>query len=217
MLTFIIPTIGRESLKYTIDSLYKQTIHEWKCIIIFDGIEPNIIFNDSRIKIIKCDKLGIGSNSAGNVRNYGMQFVETEWIAFVDDDDTISSSYIEIFNQEFKIYDFDVYIYRMQLNNQIIPSLNVNNFYVCDVGISFIIKKNIFDNIKFIPSSIEDFEYLNKIRECNYKIIISPYVKYYVKNNKSLKNTICNRIFINMYNHNPLILLLGYNYLRKET
>ena len=94
MLTFIIPTIGRKSLKNTIKSLYKQTDSKWKCIIIFDGIKPNIYFNDSRIKIIKCDKLGKGVNSAGNVRNYGMQFVDTKWISFVDDDDMISPFYI---------------------------------------------------------------------------------------------------------------------------
>jgi glycosyltransferase involved in cell wall biosynthesis len=71
-LTFIIPTIGRPSLKYAIKSLKDQTIQNWNAIIIFDGIKCNIENNDSRIQIIEIEKKGININSAGNVRNYGM-------------------------------------------------------------------------------------------------------------------------------------------------
>ena len=39
LVTFIIPTIGRDSLQMAINSLYQQTIWDWKAIIIFDGIE----------------------------------------------------------------------------------------------------------------------------------------------------------------------------------
>ena len=38
-ITFIIPTIGRETLKNSIDSLINQTDHDWNAIIIFDGIK----------------------------------------------------------------------------------------------------------------------------------------------------------------------------------
>ena len=41
MITFIIPTVNRPSLKRAIDSLYAQTLSEWKAIIIYDGVEPS--------------------------------------------------------------------------------------------------------------------------------------------------------------------------------
>ena len=85
--TFIIPSIGRDTLKTTICSLINQTNSNWKAIIIFDGINPTIWTNDNRITMIKCTKLGKNKNSAGLVRNYGILLAKTEWIAFVDDDD----------------------------------------------------------------------------------------------------------------------------------
>lgn len=66
IVTFIIPTIGRASLKTALNSLYNQSIPNWKAIVIFDGIESNIVPNDSRIKIITTgNKLGISENVNG--------------------------------------------------------------------------------------------------------------------------------------------------------
>lgn len=42
IVTFIIPTIGRDTLSKTIDSLINQTNPNWKAIIVFDGIPSNI-------------------------------------------------------------------------------------------------------------------------------------------------------------------------------
>jgi glycosyltransferase involved in cell wall biosynthesis len=213
--TFIIPTIGRESLKNSIQSLKNQTIKTWNAIIIFDGIKCNIDEDDNRVKIVEIEKAGRDYNSAGDVRNYGMSLVDTEWIAFLDDDDTLSYDYIETFYREIELYPYiDTLIFRMKLNERFVPDLNTNNFYICDVGISFIIKTQIFkDGIKFSPSGAEDFYYLDNIRKNNYIMIISPYVKYFVRENSTNHPTEDapkgNRIIIN--NINPLITLFGYN------
>jgi hypothetical protein len=99
----------------------------------------------------------------------------------------------------------------MKQEDRVIPKLYIDNFYICDVGISFIMKKNIYDNgLKFIPDGAEDFLYLNKIRNNNYKIIISPYVKYFVREkNINVFNDKGNRVLIN-YNNIYLFLFLGY-------
>jgi len=212
-ITFIIPTIGRKSLKNSITSLLNQTIVDWQAIIIFDGVKSNININDNRIKIVEIEKLGININSAGNVRNYGISLCDTQWIAFLDDDDIIDIDYIETFYKELNLnYDLDVLIFRMKQENRIIPKLFTNNFYMCDVGISFIIKKKIYDDgLKFIPNGIEDFEYLNRIRNNNYKIIISPYIKYYVRETNIFNEKITgNRVLINYNNNLPMILFIGY-------
>lgn len=215
-ITFIIPTIGRTTLINSIKSLLNQSINDWNAIIIFDNVTPNIelnnILEDKRIKIVQTTKLGENINSAGNVRNYGISLANTKWIAFLDDDDIISNDYIEVFYNELKILpDLDVIIFRMKLGNRYIPQLKVDNFYICDVGISFIIKKKIYDNgLKFVPNSTEDFLYLDQIRSNKYKMVISPYIKYFVRsesNNDILPKG--NRVLIN-YNSTACILYIGY-------
>jgi glycosyltransferase involved in cell wall biosynthesis len=203
IITFIIPTIGRETLKNTLISLQNQTIQNWYAILIFDGCNQNINNIDNRIKIIFSNKLGTNINNAGLVRNYGIRTANTKWIAFLDDDDVIDETYLEKFYEELKLNnDFDVLIFRMNLCGRVIPSLNTNNFYINNVGISFITKKEIFDKgIKFVANGAEDFFLLNQIRKNNYKMIISPYVTYYVKNSVHDSNIIGNRVFIN-YNNN---------------
>ncbi len=213
-ITFIIPTIGRETLKRTVDSLMNQTISDWNAIIIFDGMKANCDFNDRRILVKEIDKLGLNANSAGLVRNYGMQFVETEWIAFVDDDDTLSIDYVETFMKEIESNgDIDVIIFRMRREDRIIPKLDTDNFYLCDVGISFAIKQQIYeDGYQFTPDGAEDFLYLDSIRKSNkYTIMISPFVKYYVRDtdDKSEELTIYGkRVFIGRKNN--LFIFMNY-------
>ncbi len=183
LITFIIPTIGRSTLSNTLDCLIKQTIPNWKAIVIFDGISSTIQPTDPRIRIIESPKLGQGHNSAGLVRNYGITFADTEWVAFVDDDDSLSNNYVEILLKESGVYALaDIIIFRMVNNFGIIsPILSTDTFFVCDVGISFAVKKKLFDEGHvFIPSNIEDFCYLDEARNKKYNIMISPYVTYFV-------------------------------------
>jgi glycosyltransferase involved in cell wall biosynthesis len=51
MLTFIIPTIGRDTLHRTIESLEKQANNNWNAIVIFDGCNPTIETKNDKIKI----------------------------------------------------------------------------------------------------------------------------------------------------------------------
>ena len=209
MITFIIPTIGRDTLARAVDSVMEQTTvnsNIWKIIIIFDGIEPNLIgdkyINHPQIMIQSCPKMGTGVNSAGLVRNWGMQYVETEWTAFLDDDDVIGPNYIDRFMEEMN-GDLDVLIFRMKLGDRVVPSLTTNNFFLCDVGISFILKSHLFLERGFVfqADGAEDYLYLNKLRENNCKIVISPYIQYFVKDAKMDGDVDGNRVHINYKNH----------------
>jgi glycosyltransferase involved in cell wall biosynthesis len=197
-LTFIIPTIGRETLSLTLQSLKNQTITNWKAIVIFDGIEPTISETDPRITIIKTPiKLGQGYNSAGLVRNYGIKFVNTEWVAFVDDDDSITPNYMESFLSELWL-DPDVIIFRMTLDDRVCPSIDSTNFFIKDVGISFAVKTELVSKFIFMPSIEEDFEFLDKVRLKKYKIVLSPYITYSVNKYNSINNPLMGkRGFVN--------------------
>jgi len=184
LITFIIPTIGRSTLSKTLDCLIKQTNPNWKAIVIFDGISSTIQNTDPRIRILESPKLGQGTNSAGLVRNYGITFADTEWVAFVDDDDSICKRYIEIFIKESSTHTLaDIIIFRMVHEAGIMPALSTETFHHCYVGISFAVKKKVFDEGHiFIPSGAEDFNYLDEARNKKYNIMISPYVTYFVRN-----------------------------------
>ena len=221
IVTFVIPTIGRITLINSIQSLINQTNQNWKAIIIFDGLKSNINaeYYDKRIKIIEIEKMGLNQNNADKEKNNGMSLVETEWIAFLDDDDIISNDYVDMFYKELTInkydnIDLDVIIFRMKMGDRIIPKLNTDNFYICDVGISFIIKKEIYDNgIKFIPDGAEDYLYLDNIKKNRYKIMISPHIKYYVRQKSyQYENIIGNRVYINLNNNSNKLLFKCYVY-----
>ena len=204
MITFIIPTLGRPSLKKAIESIENQTNDNWKAIVVFDGIEPNISISNPKISVIKTEKAGVGQNGAANVRNYGIKHAESEWIGFLDDDDTIALDYVETFNNELTAYPFvDVIIFRMHRSIHqpvILPQLETSDFHPNEVGISFAFKKKIFDEgITMTPSSGEDFTYLSTLRDKKYCIMISPFVKYFVHGNddKNIVSQTGNRVIIN--------------------
>jgi len=186
LITFIIPTIGRLTLKRTLDSLKKLNNKNWRAIVIFDGVDSNVIEEDDRIKIIKHEKkIGDGYNGAGNVRNYSYQFVETPWVGFVDDHDTLNEYYIDHLEKEIErknIDNIDVLIFRMIYENgQVLPKPGDIDFKKEEVGISFCLKTSLAKEFLFTPNQFEDFNLLNKLRENKKKIRMSEYIAYNVR------------------------------------
>lgn len=190
LLTFIIPTIGRSTLKRTINSLQQLTNKNWNAIVIFDGISPNLQIKDERIKIMEIEKIGkimINNethNSAGLVRNKGIEKVETEWIGFVDDDDIILPTYLDDFYNHLS-NNPDVIIFHMNDKDIILPPLDSTDFEICKVGISFCLKTSLIkdENFWFINSQFEDYHLLYRLRESHKKIIISEKINYIVRPN----------------------------------
>lgn len=185
-ITFIIPTLGRETLNRTIESLLKLNDPDWSALIIFDGIKNNFNISDKRIKIIEIEKIGNNENksSAGLVRNIGlMHSNKSEWIGFVDDDDCISPEYIDNLKIEININkNIDVCIFRMAYSNgYILPTMIDRNIIKNKVGISFAIKTDISTTNFFINDLFEDYIYLKKLENKKYKILISSYVTYFVR------------------------------------
>ena len=180
IITFVIPTIGRTTLSRTINSLKQLNNKNWKAIVVFDGIEPNIVKDDDRITIIRLDKKeGKDKNSAGNVRNKAYEYVDTEWIGFVDDDDTLNPQYIDYL---LNLHDeLDVLIFRMVYEDgKVLPKHGDRDFKESEVGISFCLRRELAIENPFVPSKIEDFVLLDKLRSKHKKIMISEYIGYNV-------------------------------------
>lgn len=178
-ITFIIPSVNRATLTNSVNSLLNQTNKNWKCIIIYDGVD-GVDFDDDRIKCIKIDKLGNNTSShgvSGLVRDAGLDLVETEWIGFLDDDDTLEPEYVEtLFN---KYTDYDFVIFRMIWENgRVFPS--GESLYFGNVGISFCYK-NKFENLRFGRNDDgEDFEFVTKLKNITNNYIITPEILYNV-------------------------------------
>jgi glycosyltransferase involved in cell wall biosynthesis len=182
MITFIVPSLNRTTLKRTINSLLNQTNPNWKCIIIYDGVDGDD-FNDDRIKTIKIKKTGVVgkiNGQSGLVRNVGIKMVDTEWISFLDDDDTIDCNYVEVLLKKYSKYD--LVIWRMKYNNGIIlPPLNSDDISFGKVGISFCFK-NIFKDLLFDENKNgEDYDMIKKITSKTNNFIITPEVFYLVR------------------------------------
>lgn len=188
-ITFIIPSIGRESLLDSINSLKNMNDPNWKAIILFDGVKNNFNIKDNRITIIEIDKKeGILNefNSAGLVRNIGMKnATNTEWIAFLDDDDYLSPDYIDNLKIEIKLNEsIEVCVFRMtDINNLILPTNYDNTFNKNRVGISFAMKKYVGDQVLFKNDRFEDYYFLKELEFRKYNIIISPFVNYFIRTN----------------------------------
>lgn len=181
-ITFIIPSVNRPTLENTVNSLLNQTNPNWRAIIVFDGVD-GISFNDDRITIYKIDKVGLfgpHNGQSGLVRNYGISKCETEWIGFLDDDDSIHHKYVEDLFKNYK--DKDFVVWRMKYTNGIVlPPLFSNDLFFGSVGISFCYK-NKFDELLFDNNRDgEDFDFLMKLKSLTDNWIITPEIYYNVR------------------------------------
>jgi glycosyltransferase involved in cell wall biosynthesis len=183
MITFIIPTINRPTLKRTIESLIQQSALNWKAIVVYDGVDGES-FDDERIKTIEIKKTGLvgpSNGQSGLVRNEGIKLVDTEWIGFLDDDDSIHKDYVKLLLEKYNEYDFVVW--RMVYENGVIlPPLYINQLIFAAVGISFCYKKNIFKELLFSQNRDgEDFDFLMELKKQSNKFVITPEVMYNVR------------------------------------
>jgi len=182
LVTFIIPTIGRSTLVNSLQSLEDMKSNLWNALVVFDHVEPTIA-ETQRVKILPLHKKIGFANCAGEVRNAGIRQATTEWMAFLDDDDTVTPDYMYRLQQE--IYNHphaSVIIFRMVIRKQLMPSKS-SHFSVGDVGISFAMKRKLYTQfgLQFFPNGCEDFDLLHRIQQGGHNIHISNYITYLVR------------------------------------
>lgn len=196
LVTFIIPSKGRKCIKFTLLSLLAQSDSRWQAIVIFDGsskVAPKLNrLTDPRIKYV-VQTFSVGGdrdkNWAGTVRNFGVQYANTEWVAFVDDDDSLASNYV--YNLAMHVQyrpDVDCVIFRLtycspwNFHGRVLPRMKDASFQATHVGISFAVRRNVFFcGLSFRPSPIEDFMFLENMRLNRNVMVISHGVHYFVK------------------------------------
>jgi len=182
-LTIVTPTIGRSSLLQTINSVIGQKDPNWKYVIVFDGVPPNFSSIDSRIKTVAVSKTGIeGTNIAGKVCQIGVDLSDTEYVGFVDDDDTLKENYVSEFHKIVSTSDFDEIIFKMIYTDGIIVPFDK---YVDfgNVGMSFILRKQflIDKKISFDQHKFYDWKMTFDVWQNGGRIFFSDEVCYNVR------------------------------------
>jgi len=88
-----------ETLSKTLNSLVIQTYPNWEAIIVDDGsidetkaIAAQLAQQDSRIRVISQENQGVSG-----ARNTGIQAAQSDWLLFLDADDTIAPVLLERF------------------------------------------------------------------------------------------------------------------------
>lgn len=204
MIDYVIPSLARPTLNRTLNSLVDQNFlfsnnKEWNAFVGFDGIPEKNINKNNLIKNKKINyiyfenKLGCigewGIGNAGLVRNEIIKQINTsnEWIAFVDDDDTISPYYIDSLHLEINNSEenFDCCVFRMRFDpsgEKILPPLGETNLVEDKVGISFCVRKSFLKkhSIQFVNDTREDFKFLMSLKESGASIRVSNYITYNV-------------------------------------
>lgn len=176
--TFITPTLGRPTLERTFKSLEALHDWDWRWNIVWDGIEPNQIFNTDRQRDIVTPKVG----HAGLLRNIGIELADTDWVAFVDDDDWVDPTYVNRLKYWSSGLDVVIFTYKDVTNNNVQPPKGFTDIVSCNVGISFAVRTNFIkeNGIKFTPFSVEDFRFLDDCRNAGARYHLTGEILYFV-------------------------------------
>lgn len=153
--TFIIPSVGRDTLERAVKSAEATGA---KVLSDFDTKQegPSV------------------------VRNRLIEQADTEWVSFLDDDDTVTPDYVERLEKELMMSpDADVVIFREYfLNQTIIPAAGKPFIEWGNVGISFSVKRTAALAHPFKRIRYEDYEFLKELEARGYLISFSPYMTY---------------------------------------
>lgn len=180
--TFIVPTMGRDTLRRALDSIIAQTDPDWDAHIIGDGLGENWTppwIHQRMLWSNTPSKLGAG-NRGGMLRNHALSTAVGQWFAFLDDDDRMDIHYLEWLRVESK--DKDLVVFHMKYpDGTVLPP--GDHLSLGSVGISFAVRSEFQrqHNIWFVPSEIEDWIFIETALKMGARVKVSPHIAYYVR------------------------------------
>lgn len=182
--TFIVPTIGRHSLVRAINSVTGQTDPDWQCFVEGDGVDPRPILGDVRDPIHAWHQKRRYHES--DMRNIGIRQARSEWVAFLDDDDTIAPDYVKWLKEESRSYD--VVIFRQthpksgDKDDTIFPS--TPEIVWGNVGISYAVRREWALKFPFKRTRHEDLLQLVALEAGGADIHFSSHIAYYGRDHR---------------------------------
>ena len=200
IVTFIIPSLNRPSLPRSLGSIVSQTDPRWKAIVCLDRrpgarIQNDHVFEFSNPNVSVIDYgdpndfvKGMKSGP-GPVRNYAVGKSDTEWVAFLDDDDILTEDYVSRLAEESS--GADAIVFRMIYGNgQFLPRefMTPHKFSLGHFGVSSAVRGNVFDKIQYTRGRGEDYRLIRDISEAGMCVKFSQYATYLVRQNELTNN-----------------------------
>lgn len=152
--TFLIPSIRRDTLDRAIKSC-----------------APHLVltsFDDKR-------------QGAGITRNELISLAKTKWVSFLDDDDTVTSDYVERLETEIADNpEADVIYFRSYWadNGMLLPTWPTVGW---GIGINFSVKRDVTLEHPFRSEANEDLRFIERLQEAGKQIHFSKYLTYRVR------------------------------------
>jgi glycosyltransferase involved in cell wall biosynthesis len=195
LVTFVIPTIGRDTLVRTVESLRAQTDDDWRAVIVADGRRAGLAVaaldvESDRITVVTAPATG----SAGLTRNFALPWIDSVYTGFVDDDDVLEPEYVERLRSANGRLRSDVVVFRMDHPElgvlpdpeepriewgQVGISFAVRSVWFTEYGLSFIREQNVND--RFGSAANEDIRLLTVIQRLHGAFHLSDYLGYRVR------------------------------------
>ena len=188
---------GEKYIEKCLDSIINQTYKNLEIIIVNDGSTDNTLnicqkYEDKRIKIINQKNIGLSLS-----RNVGLDNASGEYVYFIDCDDFVEKDVIEYLYKLSKKYNasvstcnpMDIYDYNFKVKKQkekieIISKKDMLKKILLSsnrAGTIWnkLIKKDLFNEIRFQDRKIDDIEVTFKIVLVADKIVYSNKIKYF--------------------------------------
>lgn len=169
LVSIIVPVFNVEKyLRQCLDSILGQTFNQFEVIIVNDGSTDNsgaicqeYEARDNRIVYLEKENGGVSE-----ARNLGLDFATSEYIIFIDSDDWIEPTYVEVLYEKIEEYQADIVFENYTSFND-----EDSNFYF---HMSNDYYEEIYDNYSVM-------NLLNDSRESKNAALIVPWAKIYRK------------------------------------
>ncbi len=162
-ISVIVPVYNvSEYLKKCLDSLLQQTFKNMEIIIVNDGSTDNSeeIVKEYQKRVMNIKYYYKENGGLSSARNYGLQYAEGEYVAFVDSDDFISFDMMEKMYNEITVTKTDICVceFNYVYGDKVVRSYsNLNYTDIPDkkylltppMACTRLYKRELFNNIKF--------------------------------------------------------------------
>ncbi|MCR5787356.1 MAG: glycosyltransferase family 2 protein [Acholeplasmatales bacterium] len=193
LITILVPLYNNHKyIKKCIKSILKQTYKNFELIIVDDGstddsydIVNEFAKKDSRIRLFKKRN----EKSVSKTRNFLLHKIHGKYFVFIDSDDHVSETYLEVLHKAIKLNNADISIcgytvQNMYLENsrrlkkfsssnseETIAKIVFNQNISCNLW-NKMFKTSIIKDLKFDPNLNygEDFIFLINLLQHNYKV-----------------------------------------------